>query len=179
MAVRSSMTELIGVVRGLIGDTIQAAEQFTDQDLQDSLDMTRADVRLFELTGAETIQSGGTVVWLDFYSEGYQYWEADEKLQDRNWATLTPATSERQVGHWTFSANQYPPVYITGKTYDPYAAAADLLETFAANLFNQVDINVAGQQFAFSQKQKQVLAAADRLRSKANCTRAAVIRSDV
>ena len=64
------------------------------------------------------------------------------------------------MGHWTFESNvftsgtvpgQLPPLFATGKVYDLYASAADLLEFWAATLAGSYDISVDGQTLHRSQ----------------------------
>jgi hypothetical protein len=134
------MTDIIARVRLMIADT-SGTPVFADQSLQDTLDTRRTDVRYMELIPAETISgppTAGTVTWLDFYAP-VGWWENDEQLLSNIWAPLTPTTSDRVVGHWTMATNQYPPVYIVGKYYDLFAAAADTLEEWIGLLKLQYD----------------------------------------
>ncbi|MCX7670395.1 MAG: hypothetical protein N2439_10020, partial [Anaerolineae bacterium] len=125
MAVRATMADLITRIRLLINDPAGASQVFTDQQVQDALDRHRTEVRYLTLTAAETI-TAGAVDYLDYYADVGD-WEADEALYDGAYALLTPSAADRLTGHWTFAASQPPPVLITGKHYDVYAAAADLL----------------------------------------------------
>ncbi|MDP9352940.1 MAG: hypothetical protein M3P51_15570, partial [Chloroflexota bacterium] len=59
--------------------------------------------------------------------------------------TLTPSTSDYQEGRWTFATSTSPSVYLVGKTYDIYGAAADLLEQWAGRLADQFDVTVEGE----------------------------------
>jgi hypothetical protein len=59
--------------------------------------------------------------------------------------------SEPIVGHWQFAQTTLPSVFITGKTYDVYRAAADLLERWAARWALSYDVNVDGQSLKRSQ----------------------------
>jgi len=133
MALRSTCAELVSRLRDLIGDAIPATGQpvWSDDQLQRALDQRRSDVRYLELQAAETVQAGGTVVYLDYYAPRGD-WEEDATLYDTQWAALTPATSDYQVGHWTFSATTLPPVLLIGKAFDLYATAADVLEQWQA-----------------------------------------------
>jgi hypothetical protein len=179
--VRASMAELIDRTRGLIGDVAGASQVFSDQNLQDALDRRRADVRYLELECGETIAVGGATTYLDYYApDGLTDWEGDGVLQyGGTWASVTPASSDWLAGHWTFSASQQPPVYLTGKTYDVYAAAADLLERWAATLKLEFDFEEDGQRFKRSQKPAGVLALAAQYRAQARPIMGSLARGDL
>jgi hypothetical protein len=137
MAVRSSMSDLIAKVRLFIGDPSGGSQQFSDQQIQDQLDRNRTDVRYEELTPLVTL-SPSAIQYVDYYSR-YGYWESDYTLLGPDYSTLTALTAELllDTAHFTFTASgsgQYPPVWLAGKTYDVYAASADLLEMWAALL---------------------------------------------
>lgn len=129
---RATMADIIARLRLLISDR-GGTPVFTDQELQDTLDQHRTDIRYLELTPAQTFAPGGPVTWHDYYAPyDSQWWESDAQLVSSTFAVLTPTTSDLSGGHWTFAANQLPPVYIVGKLFDLYAAAADVLEQWIA-----------------------------------------------
>lgn len=168
------MTDLIARVRRYIGDTA-SPQQFADSDIQDQLDQYRHVVRYAPLTPGPTLQPGALYDYLDYYAS-VGNWENDEVLSWVNFATLTPYTADRITGHWTFNLaapGQYPPVYITGKFYDLWAAAADLLENWAAvTAATAYDFTTDGQSFKRSQlvSAKLGLAAQYRKRAMAHST---------
>lgn len=142
MAIRSSMEELFQRVRRdlpAICNTQTPTTQpgyISDQAIQDVLDAHRFTVRYAPLRAAPTLTSGALYNYTDYYAD-VGNWEADETLTWVNFATVTPATSDRISGHWTFALpapGQYPPVYITGKYYDVEYALYDLLQQVIANL---------------------------------------------
>lgn len=165
----------------MIGDPAGASQQFADQDIQDTLDDTRNDLRYEALQIGPTLlnaASTGNVaatIFADYYSR-YQWWESDAVIQGNNiatgaaWIVLTPTTSDYITGHWTFEANiftagtapgQYPPVFATGKVYDLNLAAADLLDIWCAAQSATYDFSSDGQSFrrsqVFAQKEKAAL----------------------
>lgn len=148
---RSSMAAIISRVRLLINDTLPAGQGqiFSDDQIQDILDSSRMDVRNKALRPERTF-SGTTIQYVDYYAS-WTDWEDDLVLKQNLTILETPATSENIVGHWTFTASVLPPVFITGKTYDRYRAAADLLEMWAAMLVLNFDVVVGGQTFKQSQ----------------------------
>lgn len=172
MAVRTSMSNLIATTRQLIGDLASATQDFTDQDVQDVLDAHRAEVRYELLQPMPDIQPGqngslvAQFVWASYQSD-FQYWESDVVIQglntstDQPWVILTPVSFEFINGKWTFAVTlpqiatppaQWPPVYATGKAYDIYAAAADLLERrIALKSATMFDFTSDGQSFRISQ----------------------------
>lgn len=151
MTVRTSMTDLIARTRLMIFDTSQTAPLLTDQQVQDTLDECRADIRYELLIPRPTFANPGGIQYNDYYSER-GFWEGDETLIWGDFTTLTPTSSDEIVGHWTFS-NQLPPVLLAGKRYDLYRAAADLLDyKIAALAATQVDFSSDGQSFHLSQQ---------------------------
>jgi len=154
MALRPTMAALVQEVRGLIGDlSTNPTQQFSDQVIQDKLDARREDIRYLLMLSAPTIVQNAAnnnrpvVIWSDYYA-GYQHWEGDVVLQGNtpgvgSWLVLNAAASDFITGHFQFSTNafttdvapqQYPPVWITGKIYDVYATARDLLRMWIAAL---------------------------------------------
>lgn len=185
MAVRTSMTDLIALVRQMINDQGQTP-QFTGQDVQNRLDAHRDDIRYELLKEAPSIVNAASTnnqaqwVYADYHSR-YQWWEADVTLQGdlsgNFWKVITPAASDYITGYFQFqltpfvngtSPGQLPPVYATGKIFDPYAAAADLLEFWAAKVVLEYDVVVGGQTFKRSQgvDALQKLAKAYRMQAK-------------
>lgn len=179
MAVRDTMSALITRVRSLIGDPIGASQQFADQDVQDALDAFRTDIRYLELLPSPTF-SGAQVLYLDYYVEqGLGDWEADETLWQYRINALSPAISDELTGHWTFSTTTLPPVYINGKTYDIYRAAAQLLERWAGALARQFDFTSDGQTFRRNQASAALLMLASTYRKRGRIRTAQMHRGDV
>lgn len=198
MAVRTTMADLISQVRSKIFDPRSANQQFSDQDVQDRLDASRDDVRYESLTIAPSIVNNSLTgnqadtIFADFYSK-YQWWEADVVLQAYHngaaWVVVTPLASDLIVGHWQFELDvfgagtsvpgQLPPVFATGKVYDPYAAAADLLEYWAAALSNRFDATVDGQTLRRSQLMTNKITLAGLYRRQCKPRIAKMVRSDV
>jgi hypothetical protein len=172
------MADLISRVRLLINDPIGGGQVFTDQQVQDALDKRRSDVRYLELAGAEAVAPGGTVSYLDYYANRGD-WEADEQLVDGSYNVLAPATADRLTGHWTFATDTEPPVYIVGKVYDVYAAAADVLEAWAAREKLAFDAEADGQAMSRSQKTKALLALAAEYRQQQRVAVVRQVRSDL
>lgn len=93
-------------------------------------------------------------------------WDTSAVLQDAAGTVLTPATSDLVSGYWTFSTDPGGLVYLTGATYDLYAAAADLLDAWAAQTKLAYDYSQNGQQFVRSQQTKAILTLAATYRRK-------------
>lgn len=154
---RSTMSALIARVRLMIFDT-GGSPLFTDDNIQDKLDECRFDYFNFPLLLRPLFTNPGGIVYNDYYARvGHTIrgnWEGGSELTLRwgDFTLLTPVTSDELVGHWTFN-NQKPPVLLTGKRYDLYRAAADLLDYKIANLAaTQIDFSADGQSFHLSQQ---------------------------
>lgn len=198
MAVRASMNNLIAKLRQMLADPSGANQHFDDETLQDKLDELRDDVRYLQLALAPSLVNASStnnvpqLIFADFYSPGFQWWETDVVLQGyvngAAWVVLTPLASDYIVGRWQFELTpfvngtfpgQYPPVFATGKTYDLNAAAADLLDFWAADLTCAYDISVEGQRLSRSQLMEMKMKMADRYRCKAKPRMAKQVRHDI
>jgi hypothetical protein len=182
VAVRPTMqTSLIPRVRILINDPAGASQQFSDQDVQDVLDEGRIDMFNFALTPQWTFSVAGVALGVFDYFTPAQWgnWEDGQVLKQYLTTVVTPATSENIVGHWTFTNSTLPPVMLTGKTYDLYRAAADLLERLAARWVLRYSMNVNGQslQRGNVNVDLQKLAMTYRLKQRAGLTE--MTRSDI
>ena len=200
MAVRSSMGPLITKARLMIADPLSTTSFFEDQDIQDAFDDgNRDDIRYELATIAPTIVNAAstgnqaTTIFADYYST-YRNWETDIVLQGVNitsgaaWIVLSPLASDFITGHFQFeltpfvngtAPGQYPPVFLTGKTYDLFGAAADLLEFWAAALAGSYDITVDGQSLRRSQLMQAKITMANLYRRKAKAKSIAMVRTDV
>jgi hypothetical protein len=167
MAVRATMADLIAKVRALIGDK-NAPQQFSDQEIQDQLDTVRDVVRYQALRPASTpAPNSGVVAYLDFYGET-GYWEGDAQLFGPAWQPLTPATADYITGHWTFASSQIPTVWVVGKIYDIYSAAATLLEEWMAqDAINSFDVKTGERTYFRNQIAKTRAGLVESYRSKA------------
>lgn len=177
---RASLADLLARLRDLVADPAGASQAWSDDELQRRLDAHRLDVRYLELTAAASIAPGGAVSYLDFYApDGTGDWEANEILLGNTYSVLSPASADRDVGHWTFSAGQTPPVFLIGFAFDLYAAAADVLLAWASKLKLEFDFKSDFQEFARSQQASAMIALAATYRAQARPTSAVSIRRDV
>lgn len=198
MAVRPTMAQLIARIRFLITDPAGANQQFQDSDIQDTLDESRDDIRYEGLTIAPSIVNNALTnnqaqtIFANYYSR-YEWWEQDIVLQGyfngAAWVVLTPAASDYITGRFQFELNEFttgtsvpgqlPPVFATGKIYDPYRAAADLLQVWASALAGAYDITVNGQSLRRSQLMTAKITLEAYYRSKAKPRIAKLTRNDV
>lgn len=149
MAVRATMASLIYRVRGLINDPAGTSQVFDDQTIQDVLDFGRMDI-VNEVMIPKPTFTGSSIQFLNYYSHVGD-WEDDIVFKQYLVNIVTPATLEPIAGHITFAATTLPPIYLTGKFYDVYRAAADLLERQAAQWSLSFDFSADGQSFKRSQ----------------------------
>lgn len=137
MAVRASMAYIITFIRELINDPAGASSEWTDQQIQDRLDLNRLDLYQSQLKSADTLTSSGTIEWHDFFAR-LPFWETDYVIRQIDGDQVTPDTAEPLLGKFIFTANQIQPLVITGKVYNVYGVAATMLTMTAANLRNQI-----------------------------------------
>lgn len=139
------MAGLITLVRGLINDPAGVSQQFTDNAIEDQLDLTRTYRLKEELTALA--EPAGTQ--LKFKSE-HRYWESDLSLTNSAGTVLSPTSSDPISGYFVFGSTQSA-VYATGFTYDVYAAAAELLTLWAGRIEQDVlKFSADGSSYEFS-----------------------------
>jgi hypothetical protein len=177
MAVRSTMLPLILRVRLLINDPAGASQIFADQDIQDVLDESRQDV--FNMTLSPKWTFSGTTPQVFDYETPLGGWEDGYVLKQYLNVVVTPNVLEPIAGHWGFAANTFPPVFITGRLFDVYRAAADLLERWAAKYMTRFDFASDGQSFKISQVPAQLQKLALTYRMKQRASSLSVTRSDL
>jgi hypothetical protein len=163
---RATLATLIASIRVLINDTLPSGngQIFTDDVIQSVLDEGRLDVVNGSLTPKATY-SGSGLQYLDYYSE-LGSWEDGYVIKQYLTVVVTPSVLEPIAGHFGFSANVYPPCYITGIIHDRYRAAADLLERLAAQWVLSYSMTVDGQSLQRNQATRSILLLAKSYRMK-------------
>lgn len=179
------MTDLINRVRVLIGDgnpTSGNPYQFGDQDIQDALDLKRVWVRNAVLRPAPSLTQSGVINYTDYFAD-MGNWEADVVLQDAAFRILSDmSTSDYLTGQWSWTIaapGKIPPIFITGKFYDIYGSAADLLEKWAAFSMRAYDVTMDGTTLRRSQMAQAMLAQAKQYRKQALVHTLPMTRSDM
>lgn len=150
MPVRAGMQELVDRLRQAIGDS--TPPYWRDDDaLQAALDERRVHVSSVALI-EESVLSGDTTT----FRAPYGFWEADAVIASGSGAT-TPDTIDAINGVWSFTAAPGTTLYITGRAYDFWGTAANLLEERAASVAHEFDFGTDQQMFNRSQKVKNML----------------------
>ena len=179
MPVRATMAGLIARTRLLINDPAGASQIFADQDVQNVLDESRTDMYNQPLVPQWTY-SGTTPQVLDYFAPSqWGDWEDDIVLKQYLTVLVTPSAIDDIVGHWTFAASTLPPVFITGKTFDIYRAAADLLERWAARWALRFNVTADGQNLHLEGASTQLINLARRYRMKQRLGVTSFTRSDI
>src|SRR6266446_1476970 len=169
-------TNLIPRVRILINDPQGATQTFDDQTIQDVLDESRQDVFNMPLKPQWTF-SGTTPQVLD-YETDLGGWEDGYTLKQYPTVLVTPNLLEPIAGHWAFAASTLPPVFISGKLYDVYHAAADLLERWAARWVLRYNVVADGQNLSRAQVSHALQTLAKTYRQKQRVGTISLHRSD-
>lgn len=136
MAVRPTMAYIITFVRELINDT-SGTPKFTDQQIQDRLDLKRLDLYADPLKAADTLDTDGTIDWKDFYAR-LPFWETDFTIQKLGGTVVAPTTSEPLIGKFSYAVAQTEPLVITGRVYNVYGVASTLMTVWIAELRSQI-----------------------------------------
>lgn len=144
---RTGMTAILEELRGLTEAgtadyTVGTTSYWSDNALQDILDIHRRDIRFCQLQAYPNQVQGGTLVYYD-YKSAYEYLEATTGgtsityLQDSTGATLGTAlwTADYRRGMFSFvNTTNGTVVYLTSRSYDLNAAAADVWRRKAAHV---------------------------------------------
>ncbi len=179
MAARPTLTVLLKRLRKLVGDPDSAV--WEDEELQEFLDSEHQVVHRYLPLRIEATRTPGGFTYNNFYSDDFGNWEADAILTDASYTDITGSAtlSDLIVGHWAFTAQPNIPVYATGKTYDLFGCAADLLEAQAGTLRLKFDVqDASGAKMALSQQVKATMNLAAAYRAKQRARSAPSTRTD-
>jgi hypothetical protein len=171
---RSGMGNLIGEMRGMAEAgasdyTIAGQPYWTDAQLQDVLDTHRTDIVFEQLSMYPVQVSGGSLSYQDYRSSN-GYLEATTGgtsilyLQDSTGAVVASAnyTPDYRRGQFQFSANQAGSVYyLTARSYDLDAAAAEVWRRKASHYANAFDFSTDNHSVSRSQVYKHCLEMAE------------------
>ena len=195
MTARSGMASLITELRGLseagtADYTVTSSTFWSDDQLQDILDIHREDVIFEPLTIYPTQVAGGSLSYRD-YRSGYGFYEATTGgisvfyLQDATGASIGTSnfTIDYRRGRMVFTNDQRGSVYyLTGASYDLEAAAADVWRRKAAHYApTAFDFSTDNHSISRSQVYRHCLEMAEYFESKGNNSVESVqlFRSDV
>ncbi len=137
MAVRPSMTYIIAFVRDLINDPSGVNSHFTDQQIQDRLDLNRLDLYNSCLKSQDTLTTDGRIEWHDFFAR-LPVWETDYVIQQSDGDLAVPDVAEPLIGKFHYNDNQIQPLSIIGKVYNVYGVAGTLMTMWIAEIRSQV-----------------------------------------
>ena len=168
-AQRLGMEQAIAQVRLLCDDPPGPAQEFDDTDILAALDQGRID--RYDYPARPIPQRiNGTAQWM-VYPLQAEWWETGTAFVVREGAgsvTTHAYTLDEVRGVLTFGVDMRgTSVYVTGRTYDPYDAAVQLLERLLARYTRQgFDVTLDGQTFNRSQRVKAIQEQIDRLRAR-------------
>lgn len=153
MAARAGMADLITQLRLMVGDT-DSPQEFSDDQLQDQLDQHRLEVQRHPLVGRPSTYPG-PVTEVRLWVAPWGWWEDDAaadvllRMYDATGNLVTADDVDLKAGEWRFDADEPGPLYLDGRSYDLNAAAADVLEAWAALARATMDVTTAsGEQFS-------------------------------
>lgn len=183
---RTALIYVVELLRRAIGDPEGASQQFTAEELELFLDQTRSDVVERELDGVRTPSEGTLVTLRHVVPADLRglVW-ANVSLTDSSRQAVTPDGSNLALGEWTFLADTFGPLYLTGDGYDVNAAGAIACDTWAAALSRtNYDVTVDGASYRRSQAVAQLRETAEGLRSRSRGSMGGVqvaqlVRSDL
>lgn len=164
---RPTTHNLILQLRTLIGDQNPEEQVWSDDQLQANLDERKISVTYLVLTPNETYKPGGAETERLLYFAPCGNWELGAQLYDRNFNPITASQVNLESGEWVFVEDRPEPVYLTGSTFNLWAAAADTLESWAAQEKLSHDLVASGKDLKESQKFQMLLNLANQYRQKA------------
>lgn len=176
---RSTLTNLVTRLRRLIGDPASENQVWDDNELTEYLDAHRLDYVDHLLTGIPTYGPESLIqfrTWVAPWGD----WEEDAALKDSHYNAITADAPNYLNGRWVFTVEPHYPLYLTGKTFDLFGAAADVLEAWGALKLDAYDFQTAdNQKFSRSQMFTNRQKLADSYRRKQRPQIATQVRSDV
>ena len=162
---RTTMADLITTVRQLTASgtadyTVGGTTYWTDDQVETVLDLYRTDVyeERIEPISSE-LDSDGTARYYD-YQSAYTYYETTDAgtavftIRDSGGTVLGTATYtiDYDRGHIEFSSDTTGSArWINGRSYDVYAAAADIWNRKAGHVADRFDFTADGASFKVSQ----------------------------
>lgn len=192
MTARTTMARLIQEVRNLTAAdhaeyTIGTATYWDDAQVQTMLDRHRRDVNRAPLEAVYAWASGGSIQYQE-YRACFGEWEATDggsaifQVEDSTGANAGTAawSADYARGIVTFAADQRGTAYyVTGRVFDLYGAAAELLRAWAAREKLAFDFSSDQQSFKRSQKAQTLLQMAVEYEGKAWTRSAPMRRGDL
>ncbi len=164
MAARDGMTNLIQRVRdlaaaGVADYTVGISIYWDDDQVQNALDRNRADIVDEPLSPIATVNTSGIAEYLHYESKYQALEETDGGtavfyLRNAGGSLVGTAdyTPDYNTGRFTFAASTGgSTLYLNGRTYDVYAAAADIWRQKAAHVADRFDFSADGASFKASQ----------------------------
>lgn len=184
---RAGMTDIIARVRALTGAgtaawTVDGAGHPSDDEIQDALDRNALDLHQAPIVFREDTTAGGTVAWT-VADIGWRHLEAGTAfaIEDNLGAArgTTGYTLDAQRGVVTFTTDQAgTSLYVTGRSFDVHAAAAEILEQWAAAESVSFDFTSDASRFQRSQKAEALREQAGVQRRRARPRGARIVRGD-
>ncbi len=163
---------MIDALRLIVGDPAGVDETFSYDELGAFLSRHRVEV--FSEPLGQVIEATGARV----FSSPLRWW-ADVELRSSTGSVVLPDVSYLEEGRWTFAIPRGYPLYITGASLDMYAAAADLLEAWAAKVKLQYNFSTGDLRLDRGARYTNLLDLAGRMRKKANVRSAQMVSSVV
>lgn len=181
MAARTGMANLIGRVRVMCDDVSTA--DVSDDTIQNILDKHRLEVHREQLAMSPRYESG-TAKYYDFFSN-YGDFEEDTTanafiVEDSTGTDKAPDTVDYVNGHIQYNTDQQGEYrYLTARSYDIYAAAADVWRLLAGQATSKFDFSADDAKFSRGQWFRHCTVMADHYDRLARPGVATMMRGDV
>lgn len=164
--------------------TIAGTSYWTDDQIEDHLDVTQKNVNYQPMHAVPTYGIGGAVTYTE-YQTGMRNWEKSPIVQDEGGTTLTAGTS---TGNYAFDDvtgvvdfvgdTEGKTRYITGYVYNPEQAASAIWAEKASQTAALFDFSTDNHSIKRSQMRESYLEMARFYKNKAGVGMVRLVRSD-
>jgi hypothetical protein len=170
----ATLDHLVDRLRGLIGDSAGEKEIFDRDVIEEALNRYRYDAVRYPLEYALNANGSGAERVYSLLG----WWAEDVVLRTGGGVVATPTESDFLTGSWSFAAPSVYPLYVSGRTFDLYAAAGDLLEQWAAKVKLEHDLSIGDLRLQRAQKRVALLEQAKLYRGKARLISVPIMTTD-
>ena len=201
--IHESLSSLIALVRKLVGDAILPAvtpsapdpcadvNSISDAQIQRAIEATREMVRYERLIPIKSVLPGGAVEYKHWQAEGHlgngyqivdaSYTPLETVILGAGNTYISGEVEEADVilGEFVTHSSFPTGLLLVGNRYDPYRAAADLLEQQAAAVKRDVDFSEQGLSIKQSQAADRIMALAREYRRQQRIGSIGFGRSDI
>jgi hypothetical protein len=173
---RTTMAALISRMRSFVNDAAGTSQVWTDDQIQQYMDIRSLPVDFAPMTPIPTVGNGGTATYFIYRTPGLGFFETTDGgtaafvVQDGRGSIQAASgyVMQYELGQLAFTTDRRGSAYfVTGTSYDVYGAAADILDATAARWATQFSFTADGASFNRAQGFDMLRKLADNYRRQA------------